>query len=58
MATTPDDRLSLAVSGARLGRGLRAGRMQVPYLADPNTGVETYEPDDIVAYLERTYART
>lgn len=34
----------------------RSGRMMVPYLADPNTGVEMFESADIVAYLERTYA--
>jgi glutathione S-transferase len=33
----------------------RGGKMQVPYLADPNTGRELYESDDIVAYLERQY---
>jgi glutathione S-transferase len=34
----------------------RSGRMMVPYLADPNTGVEMFESADIVAYLDRTYA--
>ena len=33
----------------------RGGKMQVPYLVDPNTGREMYESDDIVAYLESTY---
>lgn len=33
----------------------RGGRMMVPYLIDPNSGFETYESDDIVAYLHRTY---
>jgi glutathione S-transferase len=33
----------------------RAGRMMVPYLADPNTGIELFESADIVAYLEDTY---
>ena len=32
-----------------------SGKMQVPYLADPNTGVELFESADIAAYLERTY---
>jgi glutathione S-transferase len=31
------------------------GKMQVPYLVDPNTGVAMYESDDIVAYLRKTY---
>lgn len=31
------------------------GKMQVPYLVDPNTGVAMYESDDIIAYLRRTY---
>ncbi|MGI9433044.1 MAG: glutathione S-transferase N-terminal domain-containing protein [Myxococcota bacterium] len=33
----------------------RAGRMLVPYLADPNSGVELFESADIVAYLDATY---
>ena len=32
------------------------GRVQVPYLIDPNTGVEMYESAKIIAYLEKTYA--
>jgi glutathione S-transferase len=34
----------------------RSGRMMVPWLADPNTGVEMFESAEIVAYLETTYA--
>jgi glutathione S-transferase len=34
----------------------RSGRMQVPYLADPNTGAELFESEEIVRYLEATYA--
>jgi glutathione S-transferase len=34
----------------------RSGKMQVPYLVDPNTGVEMFESADIVAYLRETYA--
>lgn len=34
----------------------RSGKMQVPYLVDPNTGVEMFESADIVAYLDATYA--
>ena len=34
----------------------RSGRMQVPFLVDPNTGAELFESADIVAYLERHYA--
>jgi glutathione S-transferase len=33
----------------------RGGRMMVPFLVDPNTGIEMFESSDIVAYLERTY---
>ena len=33
----------------------RSGRMMVPYLADPNTGVGMFESADIVAYLDKTY---
>lgn len=33
----------------------RSGKMQVPWLADPNTGSELFESADIVAYLDRNY---
>jgi glutathione S-transferase len=33
----------------------RGGKVQVPYLIDPNTGRELYESDDIVAYLGAEY---
>jgi glutathione S-transferase len=33
----------------------RAGKVQVPYLVDPNTGSEMFESDDIVAYLYERY---
>jgi glutathione S-transferase len=33
----------------------RGGKIQFPYLADPNTGKEMYESDDIVRYLFDTY---
>ena len=32
-----------------------SGKMQVPYLVDPNTGIEMFESTDIIAYLEATY---
>ena len=35
----------------------RSGKMMVPYLVDPNTGVEMFESADIATYLETTYAR-
>ncbi len=31
------------------------GKMQVPYLVDPNTGAAMYESNDIIAYLRTTY---
>ena len=31
------------------------GKVQVPYLIDPNTKTEMYESDEIVAYLETQY---
>src|SRR5215470_3516970 len=34
----------------------RGGKMQVPYLIDPNTRREMYESDDIITYLEGQYA--
>ena len=34
----------------------RSGRMMVPYLVDPNTGVEMFESAEICDYLEKTYA--
>ncbi|MFW6051285.1 MAG: glutathione S-transferase N-terminal domain-containing protein [Myxococcota bacterium] len=33
----------------------RAGKMQVPYLVDPNTGVSMFESADITRYLRDTY---
>lgn len=33
----------------------RTGRLQVPYLVDPNTDTALYESDDIVRYLRETY---
>jgi glutathione S-transferase len=35
----------------------RSGKMQVPYLVDPNTSGAMFESADIVRYLETTYAR-
>lgn len=34
----------------------RSGKMQVPYLVDPNTDTEMFESADIIAYLESEYA--
>lgn len=34
----------------------KTGRFQVPFLEDPNTGVEMFESAEMVAYLEATYA--
>lgn len=39
----------------RLEAATRAGRTQFPFLADPNTGKEMLESDDIVRYLFETY---
>lgn len=33
------------------------GRVQVPFLIDPNTGTEMFESADIMDYLEKTYAK-
>lgn len=33
----------------------RSGKMQVPWLSDPNTGKELFESEAIVDYLEQTY---
>lgn len=33
----------------------RTGKVQVPYLIDPNTGVEMYESARIIDYLNQTY---
>jgi glutathione S-transferase len=35
----------------------RSGKMQVPYLVDPNTSAAMFESADIVHYLDATYAR-
>lgn len=34
----------------------RGGKQQVPYLVDPERGVEMYESEDIARYLHRYYA--
>lgn len=34
----------------------RSGKMMVPYLADPNTGTEMFESEDIIQYLNEKYA--
>jgi glutathione S-transferase len=34
----------------------RSGRMQVPWLADPNSGRQLFESAEIVRYLDETYA--
>ena len=36
----------------------RAGKIQVPYLEDPNTGTHLFESADILRYLQDTYAAT
>lgn len=36
----------------------RTGKVQVPYLVDPNTGTEMFESDDIIGYLNKTYGVT
>jgi glutathione S-transferase len=36
----------------------RGGKMQFPYLVDPNTGREMYESDDILRYVAETYGST
>ncbi|WP_255364238.1 glutathione S-transferase N-terminal domain-containing protein [Alcanivorax sp. HI0044] len=33
----------------------RAGRIAVPYLVDPNTGMELFESEAILDYLDQTY---
>jgi glutaredoxin len=35
----------------------RGGKMQVPYIVDPNTGTALYESDEIIAYLETLYGQ-
>ena len=42
--------------GPRAAMLRRVGRVQVPYLEDPNTGSKLFESEDILAYLERQYA--
>jgi glutaredoxin len=35
----------------------RGGKRQMPYLVDGDTGVEMYESDDIIEYLEAKVAK-
>ena len=34
----------------------KTGLFQVPYIEDPNTGVNMFESDEIIKYLDKTYA--
>ena len=43
-----------AVASELIARG---GKRQVPYLVDSERGVEMYESDDIVAYLQTNYPK-
>lgn len=50
---------SLEAPASTLNRSVlreRAGRVTIPWLVDPNTGVEPGESADILRYLEDTYA--
>ncbi len=52
------DRLFGAAKGTTRNRAWLAehtGRVQLPYLIDPNTGAAMYESADILAYLDATY---
>ena len=42
-------------SAARRALGTRAGKVQVPYLVDPNQGVELFESGAIIAHLYAHY---
>jgi len=33
------------------------GKLQVPFLVDPERGVKMYESDDIIAYVKQSYAQ-
>lgn len=44
-------------SPARAALVARGGKMQVPFLVDPNGAVALYESDDILDYLDAVYAR-
>ncbi len=44
-------------NGPRAALLERVGRVQVPYLEDPNTGKNLFESADILDYLNQTYAR-
>jgi glutathione S-transferase len=43
-------------SGKRGDFAARFGKLQVPYLLDPNTGKGLYESAEILAYLDASYA--
>jgi glutathione S-transferase len=43
-------------SAHREAFAVRFGKLQVPYLLDPNTGKGLYESNEILAYLDATYA--
>ncbi len=45
-------------SASRAAFAERSGRMQVPWLVDPNTNIEMFESRDICRYLNETYGAT
>jgi glutathione S-transferase len=52
------DKLFKAPQGTTRNRSWlseNTGKVQVPYLIDPNTGVAMYESNDILKYLDKTY---
>lgn len=34
------------------------GKVQVPFLVDPEKGVQMYESDDIILYIDENYAQS
>lgn len=57
----PQVRDKLSPNAPQVGRNrkalhTRAGKVQLPYLIDPNTGEEMFESAAIIEYLERQYA--
>jgi glutathione S-transferase len=34
------------------------GKVQVPFLVDPEKGIQMYESDDIIAYVEENYVQS
>ena len=50
----------LGQSSSKVKEELKAigGKVQVPFLVDPDKGIQMYESDDIIAYIDENYVQS